>query len=238
MGNRVRIRLASIIGLTFLMTACGGGDDGPAPTSNAPQPPPVEGGSPTPPSGDDTAAEAKNTPPTIDGTPPPAVLPDTEYVFEPAAQDADGDLLFFSIANAPPWAKFEQTTGRLAGKPGAGDIGTYENIVISVTDGAADAALEAFGITVSAVGDGSMELSWIAPTENEDGTPLTDLAGYKIYWGTESGNYTDSVTIDNPSVVTYVLDNLVSNTYYFVATAVNAEGEESEFSEEAVGTVS
>ncbi|MBN1238087.1 MAG: fibronectin type III domain-containing protein [Gammaproteobacteria bacterium] len=229
----------------MLLTACGGGDDGGAAPAASEQPSSggeqsSGGGLPSGGSGQDggDTPSAKNTPPTIDGAPPPVVLHDDTYSFQPQAQDADGDVLSFSVANAPPWAQFEPATGRLEGTPAAGDVGTYENIVISVTDGAADASLNAFSITVSATAEGSMELSWMAPTENEDGTPLTDLAGYKVYWGTEPGNYTESVTIDNPSIVTYVIDNLVPNTYYFVATAVNAAGEESEYSEEAVGTVS
>src|SRR5690606_3532460 len=136
----------------------------------------------------------------------------------------DGDILHFSIANTPPWATFEPTTGRLEGTPGPEDIGVYNDIQIQVTDGADDATLSAFAITVSAIAGGSIELSWMPPTENTDGTPLTDLAGFKLYWGTEPGEYPNSVTIDNPGLVTYVLENLVPDTYYFVATALNMEG--------------
>lgn len=81
---------------------------------------------------------------------------------------------------------------------------------------------------------GSAMLSWTAPTQNEDATPLTDLAGYKIYYGKASGNYTDQVRIDNPGVTTYVVDNLTPDTYYFVATAYNEAGTESAYSSEAV----
>jgi len=63
-----------------------------------------------------------------------------------------------------------------------------------------------------------------------DGTPLTDLAGYKLYWGTTPGSYPNSVTIDNPSVTTYVVDNLAPGTYEFVATSYNASGVESRYS--------
>ena len=34
-------------------------------------------------------------------------------------------------------------------------------------------------------------LSWIAPTTNVDGSSLTDLGGYKIYWSTVNGNESD-----------------------------------------------
>ena len=169
-----------------------------------------------------------NSPPMISGTPPTVVLENTPYLFVPDASDADGDILHFSIANRPHWATFEPTTGRLEGTPSSADVATYQDIRISVTDGADDAHLAPFSITVTAVARGAVEVSWLAPSENEDGSPLTDLPGYKIYWGTEPDDYPYSVTIDNPAVVTYVVENLVPGTYYFVATAFNAEGTESD----------
>jgi hypothetical protein len=80
-------------------------------------------------------------------------------------------------------------------------------------------------------------LNWTAPTQNEDGTTLTDLAGYKLYWGTTPGSYTESVTIDNASVLTYVVENLTPGTYEFVATSFNTSGVESRYSGAAVKLV-
>jgi len=70
-----------------------------------------------------------------------------------------------------------------------------------------------------------------------DGTPLTDLAGYKLYYGTSEGNYTKTISVDNPGIVTYVVDNLPLDTYYFVATAYNNSGVESPYSGVAVKVV-
>ncbi len=84
--------------------------------------------------------------------------------------------------------------------------------------------------TVESIGTGSATLSWTAPTENEDGSPLTDLAGYKFYWGTTPGIYPNSVTINNPGITIYVIENLEPGTYEFVATAFNAVGGESAYS--------
>ncbi len=72
----------------------------------------------------------------------------------------------------------------------------------------------------------------VAPTQYEDGTPLNDLAGYKIYYGYESGNYRTSVRIDNPGLTIYVVENLTPNTYCFVFTVFNIRGVESQFSNE------
>lgn len=77
-------------------------------------------------------------------------------------------------------------------------------------------------------------LAWDAPTTNEDGTPLTDLAGYKVYYGTESTIYTES--IDVGSVLTYQVNGLSDGTYYFAVTAYDTSMNESNYSNE-VSTV-
>ncbi|HEX5421669.1 MAG TPA: putative Ig domain-containing protein [Gammaproteobacteria bacterium] len=230
-------RLTLVAGVCVILAACGGGGDNGSSASAVTLPGGGSNSGATLPDGDASASGTGESKPTISGNPPAAVLPDNPYMFQPQAKDGDGDVLTFRVQNAPQWIQFDATTGKLHGTPGVGDIGTYPNIVISVTDGAADAALQAFSITVQPVGDSSVELSWQAPTQNEDGTPLTDLAGYKLYWGTTPGEYPSSITIDNPGVLTYVLDNLVPNTYYFVATALNTEGTESSPSDMATVTL-
>jgi hypothetical protein len=247
MGRSVsHAKLPCVVVSCILLVACGGGDGSSNTAATSSGPSATAGGS----SGGSTAdtgsggstagagATAANSKPTISGTPSTAAITNQKYLFEPKAQDADGDVLTFRVNNAPPWASFDLATGSLQGTPKPSDVGTYANIVISVTDGAANAALNAFTITVQDVGSGSVELSWQAPTENEDGSPLTDLAGYKLYWGTAPGDYANSVTIDNPGVLNYVVDNLApTTTYYFVATAFNTGGTESSPSDMAMATL-
>ena len=84
---------------------------------------------------------------------------------------------------------------------------------------------------------GAITLNWTAPTENTDGTPLTDLSGYDIHYGTKSGNYTQSVSVSNAGIATYVVDNLTPGTYYFSVSAVNSAGTESPLSSEVTATV-
>jgi hypothetical protein len=87
---------------------------------------------------------------------------------------------------------------------------------------------------------GSATLSWTAPTTNLDGTPLTDLAGYKVYLGTVSGVY--GVPIDvgfiASSSPSYTVSNLGTGTYYFAVTAYDSTGLESSLSNEASKTFS
>ena len=75
-----------------------------------------------------------------------------------------------------------------------------------------------------ATAKGSTTLSWQPPTMNDDGTPLK-LTGYRIYWGLTEGHYPNSVTLDNPGLTRYVIENLAPATYYFVATALSSDGE-------------
>ncbi len=171
-----------------------------------------------------------NTPPTISGTPKTVILIGDAYEFQPTASDADGDELAFSIENKPRWAKFDANTGRLSGEVVLGDEGVYSGVRISVTDGENARALPAFSITVVQAANGSMTLSWTAPTENTDGTALTDLAGFFIYYGESPGSYTKSIRIDNPGITSYIVENMLPTTYYVVVTSFNTDGIESSYS--------
>ena len=174
-----------------------------------------------------------NTAPTISGTPASTVEEGVAYVFAPSAYDADGDTLSFSVASLPSWASFNSSTGAITGVPGNSDVGMTSNIVISVSDGVSSVSLPAFSINVAAVvtSTGTATLSWLPPTENTDGSVLTDLAGYKIYYGTTAGSYTSVITVNNPGISSYVVDNLPGgNTYFFVITSVTTSGMESEYS--------
>lgn len=178
-----------------------------------------------------------NVAPSISGAPPDRVVADRSYVFTPDAVDPDGDTIGFSITNKPAWAEFDSVTGRLSGTPGTNDIGVYTDISIAVSDGRTSTSLTPFTITVESSGVGSVSLSWNPPTEREDGSPLTALSGYRLFFGQNSRDYSEQVRIDNPGITTYVVDNLTSGTWYFAMTAIDAEGLESSLSAEAVKTI-
>lgn len=180
---------------------------------------------------------SSNSPPKISGTPRTSVEPNKWYKFLPTATDVDGDALTFSIANKPSWAGFVPSRGELWGRPGPGDVGNYGNIRISVSDGKSSASLPAFGIAVNASESGSATLSWQPPTQNEDGSPLNNLAGYIVYWGTASRQYSNSVTLDNPGLTSYVVSNLGSGKHYFAMRSVNSQGAQSNYSAEASKTI-
>lgn len=170
---------------------------------------------------------AANRPPTISGTPATTIVEGQAYSFTPTANDPDADTLTFSITNKPSWATFSTSTGQLSGTPGTGTVGSYPNIQIVVSDGALQASLAAFSITVQQSANGTATLTWTPPTTRTDGSPLTNLAGYKLRYGNSSGNYPNAITISNAGLTTYMVQNLASGTYFFVLASYDATGIES-----------
>jgi len=73
-------------------------------------------------------------------------------------------------------------------------------------------------------GTGSALLTWTPPLQHTDGTALTNLTGYRIYWGTSSGRYSNSVMV-GANLTSHVIDQLAPARYYFVATAISPSGE-------------
>ena len=83
---------------------------------------------------------------------------------------------------------------------------------------------------------GLVTLEWQAPTENVDGTPLNDLAGYRIYYGQFSRSYTDEVSVADELSTQHEIE-LPSGSYYFAMTALDGQGNESAYSNEVVKLV-
>jgi hypothetical protein len=74
---------------------------------------------------------------------------------------------------------------------------------------------------------GSATLSWTAPTKNADGSPITGLAGYHVYFGADPNNFTRTIKISGAKSTTYVVTGLSAGTYYFAVSAYNDKGQES-----------
>lgn len=174
---------------------------------------------------------AANNPPTISGTPATGAQVDRAYSFQPKANDPEGATLIWSAQGLPSWATFNTSTGLLSGTPTI--AGSYGNIVISVSDGTNKVSLKAFTITVAQAQLGSATMSWVAPTQNTDGSALNDLAGYRILYGTSASALNKTIQVTNPSVTSYVVENLTSATWYFAVKAYTASGAESSLSNTA-----
>ena len=81
--------------------------------------------------------------------------------------------------------------------------------------------------STSTSGPGTVTLSWIAPTGNTNGTPLTDLAGYHIHYGTSQDNLAKVIDLAGTGTTEYEVPGLAPGTYYFAVTAYTAMGTES-----------
>lgn len=78
----------------------------------------------------------------------------------------------------------------------------------------------------AAAGPGVVTVTWRAPDTNEDGTPLVDLAGFRIRYGTTYGRYPNEVSVSNPGATSHVVTGLTKGLHYFVVSAVNQSGQE------------
>jgi len=203
-----------IIVASLLLGACGGGGS----SSNS-----------TPPPGGGT-----NSAPVISGNPAKSIASGSNYSFTPSASDADGDSLTFSASNLPAWASFNSDTGTISGTPTDNDQGTYNNIVVTVSDGTATSSLSSFSINVTVIinPNGTVDLSWTAPTTYSDGTnlSLSNIGGYRIYIGPSAGSLSQVADLPGASNTQYTFSNLAPGNYVIaIATydSNNIEGNQS-----------
>jgi Putative Ig domain len=195
----------------------------------------------TPAGGAAAAAVPAATSVVLTGTPPTSVTAGQNYLFQPTLAQGAGTVTF-QIQGKPSWATFDTDTGVLTGTPAAANEGTSASITITGTNGSSSSSIGPFTILVNAPAPtpattGSATLSWNVPTENTDGTPITDLAGYHIYYGTSAGALTTTVTIANPAETSYVVGGLAPGTYYFAIVAYNSAGIDSPQSNTASKTI-
>ena len=84
---------------------------------------------------------------------------------------------------------------------------------------------------------GAATLSWEAPTTNTNGSALTDLAGYRIYYGPSRSDLNETVGLNTTGLQTYVIENLAPGTWYFAIKAVTNNGIESALSQVVSKTI-
>ena len=84
-----------------------------------------------------------------------------------------------------------------------------------------------FTLTCNWSGAGSALVSWVAPTRNTDGTALTDLASFKVLYGTSSTSMTQTANVSDPTARSFTVGSLAPATWYFKVRVVNSRGVES-----------
>ena len=86
-------------------------------------------------------------------------------------------------------------------------------------------------------GSRAATLSWEAPTSNTNGTPLMDLSGYRIYYGSSAQDLSHTIQIGTTGLQTYVIDDLEPGTWYFAVVALASNGAESNLSDVVAKTI-
>jgi hypothetical protein len=84
---------------------------------------------------------------------------------------------------------------------------------------------------------GSATVNWTPPTQNTNGSSLTNLAGYTITYGTSASALNTSVKLTNTGLTSYMIENLTAGTYYFAVKAYNSAGQTSAVSNVASKTI-
>jgi hypothetical protein len=214
-----------LIPLAFCHGCGGGGGEGGS-SASASTPPPVEAPAPTP-VPPPSAPAIVNAPPTIVTPPVEDAQVGASFDYQPAVSDPEKDALQFSAANLPSWATLDSTSGRISGIPSVSDVGVYASITITVADASHQVATAPFSITVLPpveAATGVATLQWATPPSKVNGSPLDDLAGFRILFGRDSGDLDQSVLITDPSTTSYQFSTLPPGIWYFAVVAVNASG--------------
>ena len=76
-----------------------------------------------------------------------------------------------------------------------------------------------------------MTLEWDAPTMDAVGRPLDDLAGYRLYYSPDPPSEADAEMVDVGDATVYTVTDLEAGDYMFAVTALDEDGNESEFSD-------
>ncbi len=189
---------------------------------------------------DSTVAGSKNAAVSLTITSPSsASTMDTSDAAVSLAGNAGSDMGIFKVS----WANDRGGEGVANGTDSwqtasiALELGVNK-ITVTAEDAAGTTASRSIVVNRESGQTGSAALSWTAPTERTDGSPLTNLAGYKIYYGRMPGIYDYQIDINNPGILTYVIENLVSGDWYFALTAYDSEDIESDRSNEVLRQIS
>jgi len=157
----------------------------------------------------------------ISGAPTTSAEVGRYYSFTPTVTAPVNASLTYYIVNRPGWARFNASTGTLFGTPTSAE--TNAGIAISVTDAKTRAALSAFTIRVNAAPSGMVQLSWSKPESNTDGSSLTNLAGYRIYYGSESTALNRELELNAANSTSATIENLSAGTWYFAVASRNTD---------------
>jgi len=97
-------------------------------------------------------------------------------------------------------------------------------VLISATVLVMDGCGSSSGQNEAASPPGSASVTWSVPTHNTDGSVLTDLSSYRIFYGTSPSTMIQSVDVSGASTASRTITGLSPGTYYFAVAAINNGG--------------
>lgn len=151
---------------------------------------------------------------------------------------ASGDLGIYKVSWSDDRGNQGLASGTGSWKTGSIDLELGENeITVTAEDTSGSKRSRRINVKRESGRKGSATLSWSPPETRVDGSPLTNLAGYKIDYGRMSGVYDYQIDVNNPGVLTYVVESLVSGEWYFAVAAYDSDGLQSDRSNEALRTI-
>jgi hypothetical protein len=130
--------------------------------------------------------------------------------------DTTPKKIVIPISNATPFTGTKKLAIAIAGAEIV-SLGTITSAIVTINGDAAATT-------------GTATLSWTAPTLDTNGSPITNLAGYNLYYGKTSTTMTNVIAVNNPASGDYVIRNLAPGTWYFAVVAYNTQALESTFS--------
>jgi len=140
-------------------------------------------------------------------------------------------LLTWTSSNANSCTASGGWSGSLpiSGSRSTAALTTKTTYTITCT-GSAGSATESATVSVESSTSGTATLSWSPPTANTNGTPLTPLSGYTIFYGTSATHLTHSIFVSGANTVSYEIKGLTAGTWYFAVAADAKDGTQSAMS--------
>jgi hypothetical protein len=164
----------------------------------------------------------------------PSISVNASQQFTATGTYSDGSTQ--NLTAAVTWSSSSAAVAQISNASGSNGLATGIAAGTTTITAISGSISKSVTLVVSALtGSGSTSLAWEAPTTHADGTPATDIAGYKIYYGTSSENY--NTEIDAGNVTSYTVANLAPGTYYFTTSAYYTSGGESSLSNEVAITI-
>jgi hypothetical protein len=214
------VRAALFVVVASALGACGGGSSATVADVSAP-----------PTASSTTAGTLQISGPRVD-----AAVANQRYEFVPEIGDVGTANVTYSVDGKPAWATFDATSGVLSGVPSGADVGSRQRVRVTASTAGASSTHE-IDLQVVATADGAAEVALSAPATRTDGSTIGDLAGYRIYYGKTATRLDHFVDVKDASVPGAQVSGLTPGTWYFVATAYDASGFESETTEVASKTI-